>query len=152
MRNGPKKCSLLATLIALTPKHLFGTKPSDTALMINRCKDVQEIDTHSRIDSLDMTSETTFNDIEGDTMNAGDNNSASISSRWHLFRTDCPKSEIVFVCQVFVLYTVILVSIYNLTFGRTDSNSWISFSHVSFHCIGASDLSPYRRSLFHLSL
>ena len=71
-----------------------------------------------------MASETTFNDIEGDTTNARDNKSTSISSRWHLFGTNCPKSEIVFLCQMFVLYTVIVVSIYNLAFGRTDSNLW----------------------------
>ena len=78
-----------------------------------------------------MTSETTFNDIEGDTTNAGDNKSASISSRRHIFGTDCPKSEIVFLCQVFVLYTVIVVSIYNLTFGGTDSNLWTALLNSS---------------------
>ena len=71
-----------------------------------------------------MSSEATFNVIEGDTTNAGDNNSAIISSRWHLCGTNCPKSERVYLCQVFVLYTVIVVSIYNLTFGRTDCNLW----------------------------
>ena len=34
---------------------------------------------------------------------------------WHLFGTECPKEEIVFFCQVIILYTVIVVSIYNLT-------------------------------------
>ena len=33
---------------------------------------------------------------------------------WHLFGTECPKEEIVFFCQVIILYTVIVVSIYNL--------------------------------------
>ncbi|RLJ22847.1 hypothetical protein DJ031_00130 [bacterium endosymbiont of Escarpia laminata] len=37
---------------------------------------------------------------------------------WHIFGTACPKEEIVFLCQVVVLYTVILVSIYNLSFGH----------------------------------
>ena len=38
--------------------------------------------------------------------------------------TACPKEEIVFLCQVVVLYTVILISIYNLTTGHGDSNLW----------------------------
>ncbi len=33
---------------------------------------------------------------------------------WHLFGTECPKEEIVFFCQVIILYMVIVVSIYNL--------------------------------------
>ena len=43
---------------------------------------------------------------------------------WHIFSTACPKEEIVFLCQVVVLYTVILVSIYNLTFGHHDPTLW----------------------------
>ena len=37
---------------------------------------------------------------------------------WHLFGTECPKEEIVLFCQVIILYTVIVVSIYNLTVGH----------------------------------
>ena len=40
---------------------------------------------------------------------------------WHMFVTECPKEEIVFVFQVIILYTVIVVSIYNLTVGHGDS-------------------------------
>ena len=43
------------------------------------------------------------------------------STPWHLFG---PKEEIVFLCQVVVLYTVILISIYNLTTGHGDSTLW----------------------------
>ncbi len=43
---------------------------------------------------------------------------------WHIFGTACPKEEIVFLCQVVVLYTVILVSICNLTFGHHDPTLW----------------------------
>ena len=45
---------------------------------------------------------------------------------WHLFGTECPKEEIVFLCQVVILYTVIVVSIYNLTVGHGDSTLWIA--------------------------
>ena len=43
---------------------------------------------------------------------------------WHLFSTECPKEEIVFFCQVIILYTVIVVSIYNLTVAHGDSTLW----------------------------
>ena len=43
---------------------------------------------------------------------------------WHFFGTECPKEEIVFTCQVIVLYTVIVVSIFNLTIGLGDSTLW----------------------------
>ena len=42
------------------------------------------------------------------------------STPWHLFGIKCPKEEIVFLCQVVILYTVI----YNLTVGHGDSNLW----------------------------
>ena len=40
---------------------------------------------------------------------------------WHIFGRECPKEEIVFLCQVIILYTVIVVSIYNLTVAHDDS-------------------------------
>ena len=40
---------------------------------------------------------------------------------WHLFGTECPKEEIVLFCHVIILYTVTVVSIYNLTVGHVDS-------------------------------
>ena len=46
------------------------------------------------------------------------------SDAWHIFGTECPKGQIVFLCQVVVLYTVIVVSIYNLTVGHGDSTPW----------------------------
>ena len=46
------------------------------------------------------------------------------STPWHLFGTECPKEEIVFLCQVVIFYTVIVISIYNLTVGDGDSNLW----------------------------
>ena len=43
---------------------------------------------------------------------------------WHIFGRECPKEEIVFLCQVIILYTVIVVSIYNLTVAHDDSTVW----------------------------
>ena len=52
------------------------------------------------------------------------NSNTSSSTPWHLFGTVCPKEEIVFLCQVFVLFTVIIISIYNLSTGHENSNLW----------------------------
>ena len=41
---------------------------------------------------------------------------------WHLFARH--QEEIVFFCQVIILYTVIVVSIYKLTVGNGDSTLW----------------------------
>ena len=46
------------------------------------------------------------------------------SDAWHIFGTECPKGESVFLCQVVVLYTVKVVSIYKLTIGHGDSTLW----------------------------
>ena len=46
------------------------------------------------------------------------------NQQWQLCGHGVPKSEIVFFCQVIILYTVILTSIYNLTKGNGDSNLW----------------------------
>ena len=43
---------------------------------------------------------------------------------WHLFGTECPKEETVFLCQVVILYMIVVVSIYNLTVGHGDSTLW----------------------------
>ena len=49
---------------------------------------------------------------------------AAATDGWHIFGRECPKEEIVFLCQVIILYTVIVVSIYNLTVGHVDSTLW----------------------------
>ena len=49
---------------------------------------------------------------------------AKTTDGWHIFSRECPKEEIVFLCQVIILYTVIVVSIYNLTVAHDDSTLW----------------------------
>ena len=46
---------------------------------------------------------------------------AKATDGWHIFGRECPKEEIVFLCQVIILYTV---SIYNLTVAHDDSTLW----------------------------
>lgn len=43
---------------------------------------------------------------------------------WTVFGRTIPKAEIVFFAQIIILYTVIILSIYNLTVGHKDSNLW----------------------------
>jgi hypothetical protein len=46
------------------------------------------------------------------------------TSSWVAFGKKIPRSEIVFLCQVLILYTVIVVSIYNLTVDSENSTLW----------------------------
>ena len=48
----------------------------------------------------------------------------SNNPQWQFCGRGVPKSEIVFICQVFILYSVILTNIYNLTKENGDSNLW----------------------------
>ena len=52
-------------------------------------------------------------------------------SSTHHFGADCPKSEIVLVSHVIVLYTTIVVSIYRLVSGHNDSNLWMALLRSS---------------------
>jgi hypothetical protein len=47
----------------------------------------------------------------------------SVSS-WVTCGKKTPRSEVVFLCQVFIMYTLILVSIYNLTVEPENSTLW----------------------------
>ena len=51
--------------------------------------------------------------------------STSISSRlWKIFGKTIPKNEVIFICQVVILYIVIITCIVNLSLGNGDSNLW----------------------------
>ena len=47
----------------------------------------------------------------------------SVSS-WVTCEKTTPRSEVVFLCQVLILYTVIVVNIYNLTIESENSTLW----------------------------
>ena len=50
-----------------------------------------------------------------------------MSINWTLLGKKVPRSEIVYLCQVLILFTVILTSIYNLSTGNgPNSNLWTS--------------------------
>jgi len=44
--------------------------------------------------------------------------------QWHLFGKRIPKNEAIFICQVVILYIVIITCILNLSLGNGDSNLW----------------------------
>lgn len=50
----------------------------------------------------------------------------SNSGHWHFFGRTMPRSEIVFVVQVLLVYIVVIVSIVNLTIGSESEKLWIS--------------------------
>lgn len=45
---------------------------------------------------------------------------------WCLLGRSVPRSEIVFFCQIILLYTVVITSIYNLTVTKEPSTLWTS--------------------------
>lgn len=52
---------------------------------------------------------------------------ASRSTRhWSFFGRKVPKEEIVFFCQIVILYTVIVWSFYNLTADNSKKDIWIT--------------------------
>ena len=48
------------------------------------------------------------------------------NQQWNLCGQGVPKSEIVFFCQIIILYTMIITSIYNHATEHGDSNLWMA--------------------------
>ena len=46
------------------------------------------------------------------------------ANSWRACGQKTPRSEVVFLCQILVLYTVIVVSIYNLTVESKNATLW----------------------------
>ena len=53
-----------------------------------------------------------------------DGSQSSENRLWSFFGSTIPKAEIVFFAQILILYTVIIVSVYNLSVEHGDSNLW----------------------------
>ena len=71
-----------------------------------------------------MTTTTSNCSVDNDFATCSVEDVVDASDGWHIFGTECPKGDIMFLCQVVVLYTVIIVSVYNLTVGQVDSTLW----------------------------
>jgi hypothetical protein len=62
----------------------------------------------------------TVQDIQGTI----DIHSIGSASTWRLFGRILPKNEVIFICQVVILYIVIITCIANLSMRNGDSNLW----------------------------
>lgn len=45
---------------------------------------------------------------------------------WSLFGKQVPKSELVFLSQIILIYTVVITSLVNLTLGHGPDNLWVA--------------------------
>ena len=57
----------------------------------------------------------------------------SNGDKWHLLGTRVPQSEIVYFCQMIIVYIIIIVSIVNLSLQNGPTELWIS---LLSSCIG----------------
>ena len=57
----------------------------------------------------------------------------SNGERWHLLGTRVPQTEIVYFCQIIIVYVIIITSIINLSLQNGSSELWIS---LLSSCIG----------------
>jgi hypothetical protein len=55
------------------------------------------------------------------------------SDKWHLLGTRVPKTEIVYFCQMIIVYIIIIASVVNLSIQNGSSELWIS---LLSSCIG----------------
>jgi len=72
--------------------------------------------------SSDNPDHTVYQSVHSQTGSSG----SIISSirQWQLFGKTVPKNEVIFICQVVILYIIILTCIVNLSLGNGDSNLW----------------------------
>lgn len=78
----------------------------------------------------------------------GESDSANLdnSTHWRIWGSKLPKQEIVYFCQVFLVYIVVITCITNLTLGRDEGKIWIA---LLSSCLGYLLPNP---SIKHLSL
>ena len=57
----------------------------------------------------------------------------SISDKWHLLGTRVPQAEIVYFCQMIIVYIIIITSIINLSLQNGSTELWTS---LMSSCIG----------------
>ena len=68
-----------------------------------------------------------------------DEENRSNGKRWHLLGTRVPQAEIVYFCQMIIVYVIIITSIINLSLQNGSSELWIS---LRSSCIGYALPSP----------
>lgn len=70
--------------------------------------------------------------------------SANGSERWELLGSKIPKSEIVYFCQMIVVFSIIITAIVNLSLDNGKSELWIALLSSS---IGYSLPSPTMKGI-----
>lgn len=50
---------------------------------------------------------------------------------WRVWGRSLPRSEVVFICQMLIIYIVIAVSLFNLTRGHPSESLWITLLSAS---------------------
>ena len=68
-----------------------------------------------------------------------DDENRSNGEKWHLLGTRVPQAEIVYFCQMIIVYVIIITSIINLSLQNGSSELWIS---LLSSCIGYALPSP----------
>ena len=65
---------------------------------------------------------------------------------WRVFGRRVPRSEIVFVCQIILIYVVVGVSPFNLTRGHGTDNLWVALLSSSLgYVLPNPSIEPRRR-------
>ena len=82
-----------------------------------------DIQSPSIVGSLNRTYKSEASRFEMSVLRMTPSDTDSVSS-WVTGGETTPRSEVVFVCHVLILYTVIIVSIYNLTVQSQNSTLW----------------------------
>jgi hypothetical protein len=82
-----------------------------------------DIQSPSTAGSLNRTYKSEASRFEVSVLRMASSDTDSVSS-WVTCGKKTPRSEVVFLCRVLILYTVIVVSIYNLTVQSQNSTLW----------------------------
>ena len=72
------------------------------------------------------------NEIDHPTSVTDSISSTSSSSRWKFFGQNVPKSEVVYISQMFIIFVVIVSCIINLSLKNGNSEMWVSFFGYAF--------------------
>jgi len=100
-----------------------GEHNKDNLYAVVQPSDIQNVD-HEQFDDV-LSTDSLDNDTYKNTPASHDNISHTDSVRqWKLFGKTIPKNEVIFICQVVILYIVIITCIINLSLGNGDSNLW----------------------------
>ncbi len=72
------------------------------------------------------------NEIDPTSVTGSISSTSSSSSRWKFFGQNVPKSEVVYISQMFIIFVVIVSCIINLSLKNGNSEMWVSFFGYAF--------------------